>query len=301
MRLYRYRDGDAAVAAVEREGRLVPIRDAAPEVAARAAPPGGQPAGKPFGEPFGDLDALVQAGLLPALAEAAASGAAAADGPRLADAELLAPLTRPPKIWCTGLNYRAHAADLDAPPPSAPVGFMRPTASMIGPGDTVLLPRDSARVTGEGELVVVLGRSGRDWAEEEAYGAVAAFTLAVDLTAEDILRQNPRFLTRAKSFDTFLSLGPCLATPDELGGAEALPEVVTHTLKNGASARSAPVSRMTFSPEHLLAFFSRDATWSAGDLLLTGTPGAVVVEDGDTVGAEIRGIGRLENPVRRPG
>lgn len=301
MRLYRYRDGDAAVAAVEREGRLVPIRDAAPEVAARAAPPGGQPAGKPFGEPFGDLDALVQAGLLPALAEAAASGPAAADGPRLADAELLAPLTRPPKIWCTGLNYRAHAADLDAPPPSAPVGFMRPTASMIGPGDTVRLPRDSARVTGEGELVVVLGRSGRDWAEEEAYGAVAAFTLAVDLTAEDILRRNPRFLTRAKSFDTFLSLGPCLATPDELGGAEALPEVVTHTLRNGASARSAPVSRMTFSPEYLLAFFSRDATWSAGDLLLTGTPGAVVVEDGDTVGAEIRGIGRLENPVRRNG
>ena len=295
MRLYRYRDGDAAVAAVERDGRLVPIGDAAPEVADRAAPPGGRAAG----EPFGDLDALVQAGLLPALAEAVASGGPAADGPRLGEAELLAPLTRPPKIWCAGLNYLAHAADLDAPPPSAPVGFMRPTASMIGPGDTVFLPRDSARVTGEGELVLVLGRSGRDWTEEEAYGAVAALTLAVDLTAEDILRENPRFLTRAKSFDTFLSLGPCLATPDELGGADALPEVVTHTLKNGASARSAPVSRMTFSPDYLLAFFSRDATWSAGDLLLTGTPGAVVVEDGDTVGAEIRGIGRLENPVRR--
>ena len=295
MRLYRYRDGNAAVAAVERDGRLVPIRDAAPEVAARAAPP---PGGRPAGEPFGDLDALVRAGLLPALAEAVASGPAA-DGPRLEEAELLAPLTGPPKIWCAGLNYLTHAADLDAPPPSAPVGFMRPTASMIGPGDTVFLPRDSARVTGEGELVLVLGRSGRDWTEEEAYGAVAALTLAVDLTAEDILRENPRFLTRAKSFDTFLSLGPCLATPGELGGVEALPEVVTHTLRNGASARSAPVSRMTFSPDYLLAFFSRDATWSAGDLLLTGTPGAVVVEDGDTVGAEIRGIGRLENPVRR--
>lgn len=297
MRLYRFRDGNAAVAAVERDGRLVPIGEAAPEVAARAAPPGGEPSG----EPFGDLDAVAQAGLLPALAEAVGSGRGAAEGPRVEEAELLAPLTRPPKIWCAGLNYRAHAADLDTPPPSAPVGFMRPTASMIGPGDTVLLPRDSARVTGEGELVAVLGRSGRDWAEEEACGAVAAFTLAVDMTAEDILRENPRFLTRAKSFDTFLSLGPCLATPDELGGASALPEVVTHTLRNGASARSAPVSRMTFSPERLLAFFSRDATWRAGDLLLTGTPGAVVVEDGDTVGAEIRGIGRLENPVRRRG
>ena len=76
--------------------------------------------------------------------------------------------------------------------------------------------------------------------------------------------------------------------------------MVIRTLHNGAAVRSAPVSRMTCSPERLIAFFSRDLTWRAGDLLLTGTPGAVVVEDGDRVGAEVEGIGRLENPVRRP-
>ena len=298
MRLYRYRSDAGPVAAVSIADRLVPVERVAPALA-------GDLASGDRGTPFADLDAVIGRGRLPDLAAAAeraatASGERPPDGPRPDEAELLAPLTRPGKIWCTGLNYRAHAADLDAEPPSAPVGFLRPTQSLIGPGDTVRLPRDSRRVTGEGELVAVLGRSGRDFPEAEAFAAVAAFTLAVDLTAEDLLRQNPRFLVRAKSYDTFVSVGPCLVTPDEIGGADALPELVTHTLFDGKRVRSAPVARMTYPLEHLVAFFSRDMTWRAGDLLLTGTPGAAVIEDGDRVGAEIEGIGRLENPVRRP-
>ena len=178
---------------------------------------------------------------------------------------------------------------------------MRPNASIIGPGDTVRLPRASRRVTGEGELVLVLGRSGQDIAPEDAWPAVGACTLAVDMTAEDILRQNPRFLTRAKSFDTFLSLGPCLVTSDEVATRASLPAVRTSTLLNGERARSAPVEAMTHAPEKLISFFSEDMTWKAGDILLTGTPGAMVIEDGDTVGAEVEAIGRLENPVRRIG
>ena len=296
MRLYRYRSDAGPVAAVSLADRLVPVERIAPGLTEDLLP-------RDPDTPFADLDAVIARGRLPDLHAAvrrAESEGRPADGPRPGEAELLAPLTRPGKIWCTGLNYRAHAADLDAEPPSAPVGFLRPTESLIGPGDTVRLPRDSARVTGEGELVAVLGRSGRDFPEAEAFAAIAAFTLAVDMTAEDLLRQNPRFLTRAKSYDTFVSLGPCLVTPDEIGGADALPEVVTRTLFDGKPARSAPVSRMTYTPERLIAFFSRDMTWRAGDLLLTGTPGAVVIEDGDRVGAEVEGIGRLENPVRRP-
>ena len=296
MRLYRHRSDAGPVAAVSIADRLVPVERVAPALAADLAP-GDREA------PFADLDAVIAGGRLPdlaAAAERAASEGRPAEGPPPDEAELLAPLTRPGKIWCTGLNYRAHAADLDAEPPGAPVGFLRPTQSLIGPGDTVRLPRDSRRVTGEGELVAVLGRNGRDFAEAEAFAAIAAFTLAVDMTAEDLLRQNPRFLVRAKSYDTFVSVGPCLVTPDEIGGAAALPELVTHTLFDGKRLRSAPVARMTYSPEHLVAFFSRDMTWRAGDLLLTGTPGAVVIEDGDRVGAEVEGIGRLENPVRRP-
>ena len=120
---------------------------------------------------------------------------------------------------------------------------MRPNASIIGPGDTVRLPRASQRVTGEGELVIVLGRSGQDIAPDDALSAVGAYTLAVDMTAEDILRQNARFLTRAKSFDTFLSLGPCLVTPDEVATRESLPSVRTSTLLNGERARRAPSKR----------------------------------------------------------
>ena len=248
----------------------------------------------------GDLDEVVQEGRLAALA-AAAEGRDAAGGLRLDEVDLLAPLVRPPKIWCIGLNYRAHAADLDAKTTATPVGFMRPNASIVGPGATVRLPRASQRVTGEGELVIVLGRSGQDIAPDDALSAVGAYTLAVDMTAEDILRQNPRFLTRAKSFDTFLSLGPCLVTPDEVATRESLPGVRTSTLLNGERARTALVEAMTHPPEKLISFFSEDMTWKAGDILLTGTPGAMVIEDGDTVGAEVEQVGRLENPVRRIG
>ena len=286
MRLYRYATPSGADAGVLMGDRLVPVREFAPELA---------PA-----EP-GDLDDVVQSGRLPAIAEAAALCEEAGNpaGPRLDAVKLLAPLVRPPKIWCIGLNYRAHASDLDALPPATPVGFMRPNESIIGPGDTVRLPRASQRVTGEGELVIVLGRSGQDIPAADALSAVAAYTLAVDMTAEDILRENPRFLTRAKSFDTFLSLGPCLVTPDEVATRESLPAVRTSTLRNGERARSALVEAMSHPPEKLISFFSEDMTWRAGDILLTGTPGAVVIEDGDTVGAEVEQVGRLENPVRR--
>ena len=286
MRLYRYATASGPDAGALMGDRLAPIREFAPDLA---------PA-----EP-GDLDEVVQDGRLPALARAARGRGenGVPGGPRLDEVDVLAPLVRPPKIWCIGLNYRAHAADLDARTTATPVGFMRPNQSIIGPGDTVRLPRASERVTGEGELVIVLGRSGRDIPAGEALSAVGAYTLAVDMTAEDILRQNPRFLTRAKSFDTFLSLGPCLVTPDEVATRASLPEVRTATLLNGARARHALVEAMTHPPEKLISFFSEDMTWRAGDILLTGTPGAVVIRDGDTVGAEVEAIGRLENPVGR--
>ena len=260
MRLYRYKTPSGTDAGVLLGDRLIPIRELAPELTPT--------------EP-GDLDEVVQRGRLPAIAEAARryEGAGGATGLRLDEVDVLAPLVRPPKIWCIGLNYRAHAADLDARTPETPVGFMRPNASIIGPGDTVRLPRASRRVTGEGELVIVLGRSGQDIPRRDALAAVGAYTLAVDMTAEDILRQNPRFLTRAKSFDTFLSLGPCLVTPEEVATRDSLPAIRTSTLLNKEPARSALVEAMTHPPEKLISFFSEDMTWKAGDILLTGTPG----------------------------
>ena len=208
------------------------------------------------------------------------------------------PLYRMPrKIWGIGLNYAEHAGDLDeAAPAEEPASFMRPDTTIIGPGGEIKLPRQSERVTGEAELGIIIGREARNVTEEEAPSVVAGFTTVLDMTAEDILRKNPRYLTRAKSFDTFFSFGPQLVTPDEVGEIEAL-EV--STALNGEPRRTNSVSNMTFSPWSLVAFHSEVMTLLPGDIISTGTPGAVVLQDGDTLGCRISGFEPLYNPVGR--
>jgi 2-keto-4-pentenoate hydratase/2-oxohepta-3-ene-1,7-dioic acid hydratase in catechol pathway len=208
-------------------------------------------------------------------------------------------LRRPSKIWCIGLNYREHASDLDERSPEEPASFMRPAISIRGPGDPICLPPDAERVTGEAELAVVIGRRCKNVTREQAYDVIAGFLPAIDMTAEDVLRRNPRFLTRAKSFDTFLSLGPWMATPDELGGRVAVLRTRVTTMLNGRPERTNTGDNMTHNVFDLIAFHSRVMTWEPGDVLLTGTPGAVVIRDGDVIGCDIEGLGRLENPVAR--
>jgi 2-keto-4-pentenoate hydratase/2-oxohepta-3-ene-1,7-dioic acid hydratase in catechol pathway len=222
-----------------------------------------------------------------------------AEGPPLDEVRLLAPLVRPPKIWCIGLNYVEHASDLSEKSPEEPASFMRPAYSIVGPGETIRLPEGSERVTGEAELAIVIGRKCRDISEQEAENVIGAFVPAIDITAEDILRRNPRFLTRAKSFDTFLSLGPFLVTPDDIGGRERVFKIKTATRLNGVVERENVVAHMRHDPYALISFHSRGMTWLAGDVLLTGTPGAAVLSSGDVVGAEVEGVGLLENPVLR--
>ena len=165
---------------------------------------------------------------------------------------------RPRKIWGIGLNYREHAEGLDeVSPADEPASFMRPDTTIIGPGDEVVLPAQSERVTTEAELALVIGREAKDVSEGEAPSVVAGFTTVLDMTAEDILRKNPRYLTRSKSFDTFFSFGPELVTPDEIADVDAL-EV--STVLNGEVRRSNTVSNMVFSPWWLVSFHSRVMT-----------------------------------------
>lgn len=204
---------------------------------------------------------------------------------------------RPRKIWGIGLNYVEHAGDLDETAPSEePASFMRPDTTIVGPGDEVRLPEQSERVTAEAELAVVIGREAKDISEEEAPSVVAGFTTVLDMTAEDILRRNPRYLTRAKSFDTFFSFGPELVTLDEVGDVEKL-EV--STVLNGEVRRTNTVSNMTFSPWWLVSFHSRIMTLLPGDVISTGTPGAVVIQEGDVAECRIGGFKPLVNPVVR--
>jgi 2-keto-4-pentenoate hydratase/2-oxohepta-3-ene-1,7-dioic acid hydratase in catechol pathway len=160
----------------------------------------------------------------------------------------------------------------------------------------VMLPAQSERVTAEGELAVVIGREAKNVSEEEAPSVVAGFTTVLDMTAEDILSRNPRYLTRAKSFDTFFSFGPELVTPDEIEDVDAL-EVAT--VLNGKVHRSNTVSNMTFSPWFLVSFHSRVMTLLPGDVISTGTPGAAVIQDGDVAECRITGFEPLSNPIVR--
>lgn len=207
------------------------------------------------------------------------------------------PLYRHPrKIWGIGLNYVEHASDLSEVAPSTePASFMKPDTTIIGPNDTICVPHQSDRTTAEAELAIIIGQTCKNVSEEDAPNVIAGFTTVIDMTAEDILQINPRYLTRAKSFDTFFSFGPELVTPDEIEDVHALH---VSTLINGSVHRKNVVANMTFRPWHLVSFHSKVMTLLPGDIISTGTPGAVVIRDGDVVACHIDGFEPLINPVK---
>lgn len=207
------------------------------------------------------------------------------------------PLYRHPrKIWGIGLNYVEHASDLHETVPSTePASFMKPDTTIIGPQDEILIPHQSERTTAEAELGIVIGKACKDVSEEEAVQYVAGYTTIIDMTAEDILQKNPRYLTRSKSFDTFFSFGPQLVTADEV---EDVLQLQVATVINGAVHRKNTVSNMAFRPWFLVSFHSKVMQLLPGDIISTGTPGAVVIRDGDIVSCRIDGFETLTNPVR---
>ncbi len=282
--------------------RLTSLRIAGSEPAALVRPGGAVPLSE-INDAFGTtwpttVQGLIEAGEVEILRDwVAGADAARLDGLALPpDGLAYAPLyRRPRKIWGIGLNYVEHAADLSEKAPSTePASFMKPDTTIIGPGDTIRLPAQSQRTTAEAELGVIIGRECKDVDEADASAVVVGFTTIIDMTAEDILEKNPRYLTRSKSFDTFFSFGPELVTVDEVADVDAL-EV--STLHNGSLHRRNVVSNMTFRPWWLVAFHSRVMTLLPGDIISTGTPGAAHIRPGDTAGCSIAGFRDLSNPV----
>ncbi|MGP4081226.1 fumarylacetoacetate hydrolase family protein [Pseudalkalibacillus sp. R45] len=158
----------------------------------------------------------------------------------------------PRKIWGIGLNYVEHASDLlEKAPSSEPASFMKPDTTIIGPRDPIKIPNQSERTTAEAELGLIIGKTCKDVSEEEADSYIAGYTTIIDMTAEDILQVNPRYLTRSKSFDTFFSFGPEFVTTDEI---EDLSELEVSTVINGEPHRKNKVHNMTFNPHHLVSF-----------------------------------------------
>ncbi|MGH3358529.1 MAG: fumarylacetoacetate hydrolase family protein [Nocardioidaceae bacterium] len=242
-------------------------------------------------------------GLLELIASGSADEVLAADVPDGAftardDVTFAPPYRRPHKIWGIGLNYVEHAGDLAESVPEEPASFIKADHTIIGDGDPIPLPRQSERTTAEAELGLVIGRECRDVSEADALSYVFGVCTVLDQTAEDILQRNPRFLTRAKNFPGFFSFGPEIVPLSALSGFAAdLGDVEVSTVHNGAVHRRNTVDHMRYSPAYLVAFHSQVMPLHPGDIISTGTPGAVVIRSGDVVECDIPGVGRLSNPV----
>jgi 2-keto-4-pentenoate hydratase/2-oxohepta-3-ene-1,7-dioic acid hydratase in catechol pathway len=203
----------------------------------------------------------------------------------------LLPPSQPTKIVCVGRNYIDHAKELGNEVPKMPLIFMKPPSAIIGDGDSIILPPQSGQVEHEAELVVVIGKRGKNIIAEEAGDFIFGYTIGNDVTARDLQRSDELW-TRAKGFDTFCSFGPWIDT--EFDPSDA---VVTCRV-NGQMRQMASTRDMVFNVGVLIAYVSSIMTLEPGDLLFTGTPAGVDrLEDGDVVDVEIEGLGKLSNPV----
>jgi 2-keto-4-pentenoate hydratase/2-oxohepta-3-ene-1,7-dioic acid hydratase in catechol pathway len=201
----------------------------------------------------------------------------------------------PSKIICVGRNYVDHAKELGNEVPSAPLIFMKPPSSIIGNGETIVLPRASQRVEYEGEIGIVIGTRAHRVRERDAAKYVGGVVAVNDVTARDLQKTDGQW-TRAKGFDTFCPLGAAGAAPDSL---DAL-TVVTRV--NGAERQRATAGDMVFNVARLIAYISEIMTLVPGDIIATGTPAGVgPIVDGDVVEVDVPGVSRVANPVRAEG
>lgn len=200
-------------------------------------------------------------------------------------------------IWGAGLNYRRHSEDLEAQQPaSGPGSYLRPGGCLIGNTDHIELPAQSERVTAEAELGLVIGTACKNVKRDEWRSVIAGVTCVLDMTAEDAIRENPRYIPWAKGFDTFCSIGPVLVTLDEF--PDGFDAVRISTVLNEETVASATPTSMKYDLGYLVEYFTAGRTLAPGTILCTGTPGATVISPGDTVRSVVEGVGTLTHPVR---
>jgi 2-keto-4-pentenoate hydratase/2-oxohepta-3-ene-1,7-dioic acid hydratase in catechol pathway len=216
----------------------------------------------------------------------------------------LAPVPRPPKVICLGLNYKDHAAESGVPVPQEPVLFAKYPTAVIGPDAPIILPATSSEVDYEAELVFVIGKGGRHIAEADALSHVAGYTCGHDVSARDYqLRRGGGQWLAGKTFDTFAPIGPALVTADSVPDPHALR---IRCVVNGETLQDSSTSQMIFSVPATIAYLSHLITLEAGDVVFTGTPPGVgfarkpprFLQDGDVAEIIIDGLGTLRNPVR---
>jgi len=222
----------------------------------------------------------------------------------LRSAKLRAPIARPNKITCIGLNYADHAREQGIEPPSAPIYFLKSHNTLCGPGDPIKLPPNSTQVDYEAEFAVVIGKRGYRIPESEAHKYIAGYTILHDVSARDMQFGDKQWY-RGKSCDTFAPTGPWIVTVEEIPDPNNLR--ISLTL-NGETMQDSSTSNLIFKVPFLISYLSQSVTWEVGDLISTGTPPGVGVfrkppvflKPGDTVSVSVEGIGTLTNPVVGP-
>jgi 2-keto-4-pentenoate hydratase/2-oxohepta-3-ene-1,7-dioic acid hydratase in catechol pathway len=209
----------------------------------------------------------------------------------LKDVQLLPPTLPTSKIVCIGKNYADHAAEMGSDAPTEPLIFLKPTTSLIGNGESIVLPNISERVDHEGELAIVIGELAKSVSEARALEYVWGYTIANDVTARDLQERDGQW-TRAKGFDTFCPLGPWIETEFSVDSQ------ILETRVDGDLRQHASLDLLIHKVPRIISHVSQAMTLLPGDVILTGTPAGIgQIESGQTVEISIEGIGTLVNPV----
>lgn len=216
-----------------------------------------------------------------------------------------APVARPGKVVCIGLNYLDHAAETGAEIPAEPIVFMKDPWVVTGPDDDVPIPRGSSKTDYEVELAVVIGRTARYLESTEQAGSyIAGFAVANDVSEREFQLERGGQWDKGKSCEGFNPLGPWLVTPDEFDPSDAPIRLQV----NGVDRQSSRTSQLIFDVPTVVHYLSQFMVLRPGDVVITGTPGGVAMgqpdpkpylRDGDVVEAEISGLGRMRQVFRQ--
>lgn len=214
---------------------------------------------------------------------------------------LMAPIPRPPKIICIGLNYRDHAEESNMPIPEVPTVFAKFPTAVIGPGQPIVLPKASKRPDYEAEFAVVIGRGGRHIPEAKWREHIFGYTMMNDVSARDFQMATSQW-TIGKTFDTFAPLGPAIVTADEIEDPHNL-EI--SMVLSGDRMQHSNTCNLIFGVPKLIAYLSSVFTLEPGDIIATGTPSGVgfartpprYLKPGDECRVRVEGLGELVNPV----
>jgi acylpyruvate hydrolase len=247
-----------------------------------------------------DVLGLIRGG--PAVLDRVQSAMAGASAKPLAEVTLLAPIPRPPKIVCIGVNYADHAAEAGRALPRWPSVFLKAPSCIIGPGDPIVRPPTTEKLDYEVELAVVIGKQAKAVPRDDVLAYVAGYTIMNDVSARDLQLGKDGGIILGKNFDTSAPLGPCLTLVDELPDPSNLS---IRTWINGELRQDGHTHNLIFGVPAIIEFLTQQLTLEPGDVIATGTPAGVGLgmnpqvwlQPGDTIRMEIEKIGVLEHPI----